>query len=328
MRKNRQTPDFELMMDGLRGYLQNEAVVSPPRQITFGSKLGIRPAVQQGVDLTVTVRNEAPPGRIGGQLVFTGVSLRIVDGRTPPKAGASWLGSMKKDRPSDQGGMPMGNDTGVRSDGKAFDAVAPDEQSKGEVLFPGESVVYRIQAPAVWLPSLAITVEGSISSRHLFQVVQLVNVSERRAEAEMVELFQALSEIGIHQPLLAATAAALGVAGTVSARKIATSRRELEQAVEAIAPRFRALNEVFHVAPHPEISDHIKQVVGRYMVSVDEAIDRVCESLSSGDIDSRSEAVDGLNLQMEAAREVDRKTAELMRKFSVKPEEAGFVPIK
>ena len=147
-------------IQSLRSLLKSEVSISDPKE--------------GEVIATIKVYNDAPESHDGGDIVFLGVGLRITDGRGRPKGSAYWPSRIKKSRPSDQAELRRKYNEGdwVGGTGDSFPAYTSDEQSRGEVLFPGESVVYEIKTSEDELPYLDVRVEGSLSRRHLFHISQ------------------------------------------------------------------------------------------------------------------------------------------------------------
>lgn len=157
-------------IQSLRELLKSEMSISDP---------------QEGeVIATIKVCNDAPQSPDGGEVVFLGVGLRIGSEGNLKKGTAYWPKRIKKTRPSDcmelRRQYDKGNWFGKGGDERPFPDVTPDEQSHGEVLFPGETVVYDIKIPEDDLPHLDIRVEGSISRRHLLHISKLMDTSKKR----------------------------------------------------------------------------------------------------------------------------------------------------
>jgi hypothetical protein len=151
-------------IQSLRGLLKSEASISDP---------------QEGkVIATIKVYNDAPVSPDGGDIVFLGVGLRIIIGSEEgmQRGSAYWLSRISKSRPSDNTELRRkyneGTWFGSREGKGSFPEVTSDEQSHGEVLFPGESVVYEMKTSEAELPYLDIRVEGSVSRRHLLHISQ------------------------------------------------------------------------------------------------------------------------------------------------------------
>ena len=134
------------------------------------SEIPINDQDEGEVIATIKVCNDAPVSPDGGDIVFLGVGLRIIDGRE--RGGRKWASKVTKSRPADNLELRQKYNEGtwIGGTGTSFPAVTADEQSHGEVLFPEECVEYEIKTSKAELPYLDILVEGSVSRRHLFHI--------------------------------------------------------------------------------------------------------------------------------------------------------------
>ncbi len=322
--------DVDALIATLRGYLHSEMSISQPKPMTFGRDSGVRPPDQEGVEISVTVRNDAPPSEHGGEVVFMGVGLRISDGREQGIESLRrlrWVRGIRKTPPSDRRDMLRKYEDGAWVSGFGqgrFPALTRDEESFGDVLFPGESVVYEMQIPVAYLPYTKITVEGTVSRRHLLHFTQPMKGLEHWTRPLLVETFRALNAVDIHAPLLTATNGLPVFGPQTTLEQITACREALSEAINQIEPTMQTLNNVFHAAPNQEIRDHMKQIVGRHLGAIREACESAAQVLSSGDTTQMRNAANALKQQLAASHEVDRKTLELMSRFGITPEEANF----
>ena len=317
--------DLETLLGTLRGWLHSEISISSPRMMTFDRDSRVHPPEQDGVEVILTVRNDAPSSFQGGEVVFTGVGLRISDGREQNTDRPTWVSGIRSNRPSDRQDLreryKHGAWVGSR---ERFPALTSSEGSFGEVLFSGESVVYEMAIPESYLPYTNIQVEGSVSRRHLFRFVQPIQALERWTRPLLVETFRAFHSIDIYGPILAVEGAIPEFGPGTTLSDLDGFRVVIGRVHEHVISTAGQLNESFQSAPNRELRDHTRNVVGLYLRSVREACDKTLESLSSGDTEQMRAASDKLRQEVAASAEVYRKTLELMSRFGIASEEVDL----
>lgn len=295
--------NIENMLVELHSYLHSEMSIGEPDQ--------------EKVAVTVLVRNDAPLRKDGGLVVFTGVGLHIIDGSEHADSHLRWTRDIKLNRPSDQQNLRQSYQKGAWVTGEQFTAVTPNEQTFGQTLFPGESVVYEMQIPEKYLPYTEIKVEGTVSRRHLFHISRTMSGLEQWTRPPLVETFKALSAIDIKHPIVTATDAMPDFGSKTTLEEINTFKGIVEEANSLIQPTMQALNEVYHSAPNQEIRDHLKHRVGYYLTSLEKTFYSTLDALSSGNAEQMREAADLLKERLAASEEVKIKTQELMKQFGV-----------
>lgn len=140
-------------IQSLRNLLKTEMSISEP--------------VDGEVIASIKVYNDAPESLEGSNIVFIGIGLRFIHGKEEGRQRDSnyWPNRITTSRLSDiiklRRVYEEGYWFGSRGNNNSFPVATPDEQSHGEILFPGEAVVYDIKIPEVDLPYLDIRVKGS-----------------------------------------------------------------------------------------------------------------------------------------------------------------------
>lgn len=311
-------------LQSLRGWLHSEMSTSQPELMTFGPESRAHPPEQEGVQATIRVQNEAPASSDGGEVVFVGVGLHISDGRKEHTSYLRWVSTIKTSRPSDRPTPPgMYRQQAWFSRSQQMPAETSGDKRFGEVLFPGESVVYEMRVPTADLPYTNIQVEGTVSRRHLFHCVQRMKGLERWTRPLLVETLRALDAINIHRPLLTATNAIPELGPQTTLADLETFRTAVGKAQADINQIGQELNKVFHSAPDPEFRQYMKEVVGRYLASVQKTGAGMLEALSSGDTERMRIAAGELRHQLIAAEEVKQERLRLMSRLGVAPDEVG-----
>lgn len=293
-------------MQSLRNLLHSEMNISQPEH--------------EEAEVTIRVQNAAPVSSNGGDVVFLGVGLRILDGRENFRR--QWVSIIKKSRPSDRLELRQRYSEGSWiGGGESFPAVTLDEQSHGEVLFPGESVLYEMKIPSSDLPYLDIRVEGSVSRRHLFRVVQSMEQLKLRRQPLVIKTFRDLNAIDFYQPLLAVAGVTPELGPRTTLADIEAFRVRVESAIAHIREVSPKLNTVYHSAPNPELRDYMKKSVGQYLTLATEACNKTLKALSSGDTKQMRGTTEELKSHLLTAEKVKRGQKELMSLFGVDPDD-------
>ncbi len=309
------SPDNYKPLQILRNWLHSEMKISEPEQMVFGR--GTRIREREGIEIAIEVQNKAPVSSSGGDVVFLGVGLRILYGKENTRM--TWLDTFKKSRTTDQPELRQRYSKGVwcPQGSVAFPAVTRDEESFGDVLFPGENVIYEFSIPPEYLPYLDIQVEGSVSRRHLLHVVQNVDGLKPWKQPLLVETSRALDSVDIHQPLLMVTDAMPEMGPQTTLADIEKLKTAVSEAIDQVGSTLKAINEVFHSAPNQEIRDHLKQNEGRYLSSLTSIYTSTLDARASGEPERMREVTEELKAQLPVVDDIKRKQIELMSRFGV-----------
>jgi len=279
------------------------------------SEVSIGQSEEDGVDLTILVRNDAPPREDGVQVVFMGVGLYIIDTRDPADMLIRWTENIVSSRPSDQQDLRQRYQKGTWFTGDRFITETENEESFGEILFPGESVLYEMHIPNEWLPYTEIKVEGSVSRRHLFHISKVTSGLEQWKKPPLVDIFEDLKDIDIRRPIESAISAMPEFGSKTTLEEIATFRKVVEEANIQIDLEMQKLNNVYRATSNQEIRDHMKGTIGQYITSLTKSFTSTLEVLSSGNPEQMREATGSLNEQLAVSKEVNQKTKELMARY-------------
>lgn len=185
------TKNIESMLQELHSYLHSE--------------MSVNKSEEDGVDLNIIVRNDAPHRKDGAQVVFMGVGLNIVDTRDPADTIIILTENIVSSRPSDKLDLRQRYEKGMWITGNRFIALTENEETFGETLFPGESISYEIHIPSELLPYAEIKAEGTVSRRHLFHISKALSGLEQWKKPPLVDIFSDLKDIDIRRPIESAT---------------------------------------------------------------------------------------------------------------------------
>ena len=318
---------IESLLSDLGGYLHSEMSIGQPGPIAFGQDSRATPEdEEEGVEATIHVQNTAPPMPSGGEVVFVGVGLAILDGREAHR-NSRWVRGIVKSRPSDHADLRKRYSRGdfVPSSSLRFPATTSAEESHGEVLFRGESVLYEIKIPMADLPYTSMHIEGSVSRRHLLRFSKALKDLDKWTKPLLVDTFRALNGIDFHGPLQTATSAIPEFGPQTTLQELAIFQEVVQTAIDQIKSTSQNLNEVFHSAPRPEIREHLKQVVGSYLSSTRQALEKVQEAVSSRNTEEMRRAGDALKAQGSLSEEVDRRYDSLISQMEI-DRSASYLP--
>lgn len=309
------SPDNYRPLQMLKKWLHSEMKFGEPEQMVFGR--GTRTREREGVDISIEVQNKAPVSSSGGNVVFLGVGLRIIYGKENTRM--TWLDTFSKSKPTDQSELRQKYTQGIWYQGTKgpFPAVTSDEESLGDVLFPGESIIYKFSIPKEYLPYLDIQVEGTVSRRHLLHVIQPLEALKQYRQPFLKDIFDAIDAINIFQPLITMASSIPELGSGTTLAEIEALRNTLDIIKKHADDVMPELNKVYHSAPNQELRDHMKQEVGKHLTSVKKACDVTLEALSSSDTQQMSDAAEGLKNQLIASEDVRRKQIDLMSSLGV-----------
>lgn len=300
----------------LRNWLRSDISISKSETLTFAVGRKQTPFEREGVTITINIQNTAPETSTGVNVVFLGVGLRITDGREGADSD-KWVASAISARPTDRPDLRSKYNEGAWVSVKSFPELTDDERSFGEVLFPGESVVYELKVPPEDLPYLDIKVEGALSRRHLLHVVQSIKALTSFSQPVLVDTFRAIDAIDIFQPLLTTASSIPELGSRTTLAEIEALRNTVDEISDHVDQVMPKLNKVYHSAPNQKLRDYMKQEVGKYLTSVKKACDVTLQTLSGSDTKQMSSAAEGLKNRLLASEEVKSKQIELMSIFGL-----------
>jgi len=292
-------------IQGLRSFLKSETVISGPDD---GEAIA-----------RIKVYNDAPTSQDGGDIVFLGVGLRVIDGRSIQRGSNYWPSRLNKSRPADRLDLRQKYNEGewIGGSGDSFPLATADEQSRGEVLFPGESVLYEIKTTKNDLAYLDIRVEGSVSRRHLFHFSLPVEALKALAQPLVAETFRILDTIDFHKPLLSLVNEMPSLGPQTTLAEIEVFKGTLEKVRHHVEEVMKELNKVYHSAPNQKLRDYMKKDMGQYLTTVTQVCNSTLKTLSGSDTKAMKEAFGEMKTQLLKAEDVKRRQLDLMSQFGI-----------
>jgi len=272
---------------------------------------------------TIKVYNDAPESSDGGNIVFVGVGLRIIDnGEGDDKDSIYWAKRIKKTRSSDITELRQQYNEGIwfgaGGNESPFPDVTQDEKSHGEALFPGETVIFDMEISEADLPYLDIRVEASVSRRHLYQKSESMYELRKWSQPLINEVFHKVDKIDFFTPIVT-IASGVPVLGPHTKLADIDRLRELMRRAITIISEFRdKLNEIYRSNRHKKMRDYIKKDILQYLTSVEKAFETTLEVLSSGNIYNINQAAAEMRSKIsDETAAIKRQRAELIAELGI-----------
>ncbi len=269
------------------------------------------------VAIVVKVHNDAYDTLDGGHVVFFGVGLCanfVGQGRAISPKNVKVLES--PDHKEWQ--LRFNRGTLLRHNGTRFPEITSDEQSHGDALFPGESVVYEIQISEQDLPYLDVRVEGYLSRRHLFHVSQSVESLRNYAQPLIAETFSKLNSIDIYSPLYAIAEVVPEFGPQTTLADLAAFKAELEKSRDHVIKILENVSVPLKLAPDQQLRDYIEHVLCKdLLVSAQQVFNRALEAISGDNSEQMRNSAEEIKALLVKAEKVERGQTELMAHFGI-----------
>lgn len=277
--------------------------------------------------LKIKVYNDAHANPDGGNIIFIDVGLHIIVDSPMDMHNivSNWHSRIKKSRLSDCKELFPRSDQGMwvgvgveQSSLYEFESYG---KSKGEVLYPGESVLYEIKTPKAALPYMDIRVAGAISRRDLFRLYQPLEALKPWAQPLIVETFRALDAIDFYKPILPLINVMPAFNPETTLADIEAFRNAIEKAKQQIQEVWRGVTNITHSAPNQKLRNYCDKYMdkglGIYFLSAVQTCDRVAKALSSSDMKKMKEAAEEIKGLVTKAEEARHTLVELKSQFGI-----------
>lgn len=253
------------------------------------SEVSINDTWEEKVIITVNVQNSAPKKNNGGEVVFLGVGLRIIDNSENfvIRGSEYWDQRIKFSRLLYHADLhqEFNEGTWFRSEGSESPILnfTPDEICRGEVLFPGEIIEYRVLLEQADLSYLDIRVEGTISPRHLLHVSRPIYRLKERNKILLNQTFHAVDKTDFFTPLVSLVKDAPRLGPKATLTDINKLRGFIEKGIAQIDELSAKLNEAYRLTQHKIMRDYIEKGIRNYLDSIARTFETTMEVLSTGD---------------------------------------------
>jgi len=145
--------------------------------------------------VVISIENTAPVNLDGPIIVFIGVGLSVAHLGGDIQTIKPQLTKQEKTDKNDH--LPELKYINIV--GKGFPEITSDEQDKGEILFPGHSLVYEMNIPSQFIPYVQFRVEGTVSRRYLYHFVNTLVMPDEYTKPVVIAALQAFNKIKIHK---------------------------------------------------------------------------------------------------------------------------------
>lgn len=308
------------LLADLKGYLKSELEIGAPRVMQATG----RRREYEAVNIKITVNNTVPDNNEWPKVVFLGVGVGIVNHRYPTVYGRVHL-EIKVDRSGSQ--TPQSHSERpaayARTTKEAFPETTSDEKGFGDVLFPGQSIVYEFDISSQDIPYTEFRVEGTVSRRHLLHYEHILTPPDSYTRPPLLSALRAFNEIELHNVLDSAMQSMPNLGPDTRLAELQAFTTTLSRNIPEIEATQTVLNNLYRDAPNVRIQAHIR-AAHQYLSQVVAALKRMQEAASSTnskEIDAAARDVKGLASE---ATQINRATEELMRSCGVSNEEVGY----
>jgi hypothetical protein len=154
------------------------------------------------VRIRIAVRNIATIWQTFPRVVFIGVGVTVTD---LTKGSMSilprWAREMRKTTSKPPMYEVQGAPHYMRMSGQEFVAITPEEERLGDVLFPGQSVVYELEVPVKDVPYVDFRVECTVSTRNLFHTRRVLPIPTNYSRPPLIAALRAINNIRLFESL-------------------------------------------------------------------------------------------------------------------------------
>jgi transcriptional regulator with XRE-family HTH domain len=201
-----------------------------------------------------------------------------------------------------------------------FPDVTSDESKYGEVLFPGQSVIFEMDVSSNSLPYLQLKVEGTISRRHLFHYLDTFVMPENITKPLALAAFTEFNKLNIYEPLEKIIDVMPTFESNTSMKDIHVFYKALSDIISKIKATQERLNEVFRQNKVNWFQAHVRAAY-IYLDRVSAGVSSLKQSIEANDIDKISAAMSAIKPLKTEADLLKNETKELMRNFNISEEE-------
>ena len=297
---------------GLGKYLTAGMELGSP-QIVFPA----RGREYEAVNVRITVNNTAPTDPGLPRVVFIGVGLQ---------ANQSGLkGRLRKQMVPKAPSAPPQSRSRIHAvtDGEDAAQITPSERRLGDVLLPGQSVVYEVDVPAKDVPYLELSLEGTVSRRHFLSYRKTLDMPLAYTRPPLLAALRAFNAADIHRSLANVVVSMPELGPDLRLREVKALGGVLTETIPEIGVTQTHLGKLSRETRIPAMRTHIT-AAQEYLTRVLEAVTRMRDAVSSGDPgEIQNAGVVVLELRTEAAV-INTATEDLMGVNGITPEETDY----
>jgi transcriptional regulator with XRE-family HTH domain len=286
--------------------------------------------------IKVEITNTAPEGPDLPKIVFMGVGLSIsniggssqnfanrLKPRTTRPTKAEEIEANVTPWENDSKRKGLLNSPYQRLDNKTFPDFTPNEREQGEILFPGDSIIYEIDVPRDLLPYLQFRVEGNVSRRYLFHCEETFEMPEDLTKPLAINALSDFNSIEIHKLLVSITESIPDFNNDARLSEIHRFNTLLSENIAEVKTMQDNINNVFRQHTLNWFRAHLRAAY-IYLDVVKETLGRLKEAIESNDPDKIAAEISGIQALKSTASQFNRETEDLMETFNISDEEVGY----
>lgn len=283
-----------------------------------------------GNNVKITAKNTAPEISDLPSVVFTGVSLAIGNSDISYGSRFSPKITRSKDitsinthfRLQDADYISLQQVNYQRIFGTNFENISTYERQQGEILFPGQWIVWEMEVSPTVLPYLQFRVDGALSRRHLFHNEYTLKVPDSLIRPVVLDALKSLNELQIHNALLAINQDRV-FDGNTTLSEIQQYTNSLTVAMGEIEPLEKKINEIFHKFKFNWYQAHLRAIVV-YLESIKDVSKKLQEAISSVKPDQIHAEANKIRTLVEEAYTLNRETEEFMTRYQLSDDEVNY----
>ena len=279
----------------------------------------------------VMVSNRAPAVPDWPRIVFTGVGLTVIllgepENTWPPKV------VIRREEPEEtpaSQGPPWQQDDKFkgliqtryqRVNGRDFPDPTSDEMTHGEVLLPGQSVIFEMDIPPQVVPRLEFQVDGTVSRRHLFHHQETLVMPQTLTKPIAVAAFCDLNAVDLHRVLDSVIASMPDFSADTRLAEIQAFSTALTNGTTETKAIQEAVSKLWY--EHKLFwFQALLRAAYIYLDHVSAALARMREAIGSSNMDKIVAEVSSLRT---LEGEFNRMTEELMERHNISHEEVSY----
>lgn len=284
--------------------------------------------------ISIEICNTAPSTQDWPKIVFTGVGLSLAHTGGDTQALLPSRLKIRTSRKSEEKSneiaeTPWQHDskregllkiTYARVDHKEFPDITSDEGQHGEVLFPGQSIVYEMDVTSELLPYLQFKVEGTVSRRHLLHCEETFAMPENITKPLALSAFSDFYTLDLYGPLESVIGLIPKFDSGTRLEEVQTFSKALSDNMTKIKSTQEELNKVFRRHKLFWLRAHIRAAF-IYLDRVHAVSARTKEAIGTNSSDAIASEVSALLALRRESAQLDRETRELMQTYNVSEEE-------
>jgi hypothetical protein len=207
--------------------------------------------------------------------------------------------------------------------GQDFPDATPDERTHGEVLYPGQSVIFEMDVPPQEIPHLQFQVDATISRRHLFHHQETLVMPETLTKPIAVAALRDFNAIDLHRVLDLAITSMPDFSADTRLAEVQTFSVTLTNGITETKVIQEAMIKLWHEHRILWFQAHLR-AAHIHLDRVNAALARMREAIGSNTTDKIVAEASLLRALKEEAAQFNCMTEELMNRHNISHEEACY----